>query len=125
MNNYLFDFREHGMFRSILDHWLVQLQVKHLLFEVRMQDTIGPDQMLQLMIAIDLFSLYVLFSHFRPRDGKFRPMREHPRVSGVYVCRFNLTVYILNISSWAIFILVSSLNIVNLILSISFPWPTS
>ena len=35
--------------------------------------------------------LYVLFSHFRPRDGKFRPMREHPRV---YVCRFNLKVYI-------------------------------
>ena len=75
--------------------------------------------MLQLMITIDLFSLYVLFSHFRPRDGKFPPMREHPRV---YVCRFNLTVYILNIS-WAIFILVSSLNIVNLTLSISFPWP--
>ena len=43
MNNYLFDFREHGMFRSILDHWLVQLQVKHLWFEVTMQDTIGPD----------------------------------------------------------------------------------
>ena len=43
MNNYLFDFREHGMFRAILDHWLVQLQVKHLWFEVRMQDTIGPD----------------------------------------------------------------------------------
>ena len=51
--------------------------------------------MLQLMITIDLFSLYVLFSHFRPRDGKFPPMREHPRV---YVCRFNLTVYILHIS---------------------------
>ena len=30
MNNDLFDFREHGMFQSILDHWLVQLQVKHL-----------------------------------------------------------------------------------------------
>ena len=43
INNYLIDFREHGMFRSILDHWLVQLQVKHLWFEVKMQDTIGPD----------------------------------------------------------------------------------
>ena len=43
--------------------------------------------MLQLMITIDRFSLYVLFCHLRPLYGtksenclfQFRPMRVHPR----------------------------------------------
>ena len=44
MNNYLIDFSERARHVSIdLDHWLVQIQVKHLWFEDTMQDTIGPD----------------------------------------------------------------------------------
>ena len=47
---------------------------------------------LALSITIDLFSLYILFSHFRPRDGlrtvsfKCRLMHVHPCP---YVCIIN------------------------------------